>query len=151
MDEPKQSTARASGYILPIALGILLIGYVWPEHDQQGVVNITYSRLLGFRVDGQWQWRSVAGTVVAHLPLFVVALAAAPRVTARRRALVLGAAALLGIAEVLQSIATGVFGEFIGVGMFLTGGGGVLLLVAALGTLDREPAPEIRETQEARA
>lgn len=144
MDEPKQSAARASGFVIPIALGILLIAYVWPEGDGW----VAYSRLLGFRVEGRpLVWRAVGMSAVLLLPLFGVAMATSRRVTARRLPAVLGAAALLGVFEILQAISLGLFGGLVGLSIFLTGGGGVLLVVAALGAMDRE----IRESEGARA
>ena len=149
MDEPKQSTARASGFVVPVALTILAVAYVWPENDLGGA---TYSRLLGFQVEGQPLDKRTAGaSIVVHLPLLFVAIAVARRVTARGRAFVLGAAALLGVAEVLHAAAFGVFGNYVGLPMWLWGAGGLLLLVSALGTMERERTAEIRESEGARA
>lgn len=148
MDEPKQSAARASGFVIPIALGILLTAYVWP----QDFGDVTYTRLLGEQVDGAPRnVRAAGATAVMHLQWLVVALAVFRKVDARRRAFVLGAAALLGVVELLYATAFAVFVEFAGFTTWLSGTGGLFLVVGALGAMDRYGAPEIRDGEGARA
>lgn len=152
MDEPKRSAAAASGYLIPIALGLLLVGYVWPEHGTQGPVTVTYSRLLGFRIEGApLPVRQVAGTIVANLPWLAVLLASLRPMAPNGRSFVFGAAGLFGLAEMLQLITTALFGQLIGVSTLWLGAGSLLLSIAALGGFDRGGEPEIRETEGGRA
>lgn len=142
MDEPKQSTARASGFVIPLALALLLAGYLWPEHGG----GSTYTRLLGERVDGAPRdVRVVAFSIATNLPLFIVAAATLKRVSSSTRTFVYGMAALLGIYEMLQVAAIAVFADGVLASMLMTGAAGLLLLIAALGAMDRERTSQIRE------
>ena len=149
MDEPKRSAAAASSYLVLVALGLLLVGYVWPEHGQEGTLTITYSRLLGIRIEGTpLPLRQTAAIVVSNLAWLVVLVASLRAVTPRKRAFVLGGAALLGVFELLHVVTVAVFGEFLGVSVLWLGVGGLLLVVAAIGALT---VTEIQETEETRA
>ena len=152
MDEPKQSAARASGFVIPIALALLFAGYLWTETGQQGSLTVSYSRLLGVRIEGrELPTRQLVGTVMAHSPAFVLAFAVFRRATARRCAFLFGAAGLLGFAELVQAAAIAIVGEFVGVSTALTAGGGLLLVIGGLGALERVRPLEIRATEGGRA
>ena len=148
MDEPKQTAARGSGFTIPFALALLLVGYLWPEHGGGG----TYTRLLGEQFDGAPRnMRAVAFSITMNLPLFIVAAATSRRVSAPTRTFVYGMAALLGIYEILQSAAVGIFAEAFLPSTTVTGAAGLLLLIAALGAMDRQRTAQIREFEGGRA
>lgn len=135
MDEPRRSAAVASRYLIPIALGVLLIAWVWPEQDSSGPGPLTvyYSRLLGIRFEGQgYEPRQVAASIVASLPWVAVAIAGLRRTTERGRLLVFGAAALFGLGEILVLVTSLFRDGFFGVGTVLSGVGGVLLIAGAI-------------------
>ncbi|HEX2296036.1 MAG TPA: hypothetical protein VHN37_12080 [Actinomycetota bacterium] len=148
MDEPKQSAARSSGFMIPLGLALLLVAYLWRED----LGPATYSRLLGAQAEGEaLDVRIAAVSIVANLALFVVAVASFRRATAVGRTFVCGLAALLGVHEILQSIAFGVVGEVVFGSMVLSAFAGLLLIVAALGATDRERTRQIRESEGGRA
>lgn len=152
MDEPRRSAAQTSKWLIPIALGVLLLAYVLPVEETNGGTTVTYSRLLGFRVEGQdLDPRLVAGNVVLHLTWLVVALLALRRTTAKERGVVFGAAAILGIGEVLYLIARLVYDQLVGMNAYLSGLGGILLIVGAVVGMGYVERPEIHESEGARA
>ncbi len=152
MDEPRRSAAAGSGYLIPIALAVLLVAYIWPVEDTRGPITTTYSRLLGFRFNDQpLDARQVAGSILLNLTWLAVTVAALRPTTATGRSVVFGAAALLGFSENLSLAARLVFGSFVGVNAFLSGAGGALLMAGAVFGMRHREVPEIRESQEARA
>ena len=152
MDEPRRSPATASSYLIPIGLALLLVAYVWPVHDTQGPIDVTYSRLLGYRFDDQpLEARQVAGSIILHLTWVAVTVAALRRTTATGRAIAFGAAALLGLSEILSLTARLVFDQLMNASLFLAGAGGVLLIAGALVGMGRRDVREIRGSEEGRA
>ena len=152
MDEPRQSAAAASRYLIPIGLAALLVAYLWPVQETRGPITTTYTRLLGFRFDDQpLEVRQVVGTVILNLTWLAVALTALRRTTDRGRAVVFGAAALLGLSEILFVTSRLVFDQFVNSSLLLSGTGGALLVAGAIAGLGRAAPPEIRERGEGRA
>jgi hypothetical protein len=139
--------------LIPIGLGVLLIAWVWPEQDSSGPGPLTvyYSRLLGVRFEGQgYDAGGIAGSIVGHLHWAVVAFLAFRPAARTGRLLVLGAAALFGLTEILVGARSLFHSDFLGISTALSVVGGALLVAGASVGAGRAKAPEIRETQEAR-
>jgi hypothetical protein len=152
MDEPKRTVAEESKYLIPAALAVLLLAYFWPEQDVQGPVETTYSRLLGFRIEGQpVPTRRVVGSIVMHLTWLAVALAVARPLARRGRTMVLGAAALLGLDELLLILSVLLFDQFLGVSTLLGLIGGGLLIAGTVVALREREATEIHAAEGGRA
>ncbi|HYO61977.1 MAG TPA: hypothetical protein VEU29_08790 [Actinomycetota bacterium] len=152
MDEPKRSAAVASRYLIPIGLAVLAVAYVWPVREVQGPITTTYSRLLGFRVEDQsLHVRQIAGSIILNLGWLAVAVAALPRLASAWRGVAFGAAALLGVSEILYLTARLVYSQFVGLPVLLSGLGGALLVAGVIVGMGHTGAPEIRETEGGRA
>jgi hypothetical protein len=154
MDEPKQSAGTASAYMIPIGLVLLLIAWVWPEHDATGpAVESTYSRLLGFRIDGvALEARRILGSVVMHLGWVAVAVLALRRTSAPGRLFAFGAAALLGLGEILFFFGSALArNPFLGASSVLAAIAGGVLIAGAASGFRRHGTTQIRGSEGGRA